>query len=254
MHYSAVRRRTLVPAPRFSPYYRWLEEILRDEIAQGVYKPGDALPTEHELMRRYSLSSTTVRRAVRDLVLEGWIYRKAGKGTFVKRDKLAERLARLTSFAEEMQSRNITPQFKLVCAKLTTPPFDIRRALKLTPQQQAYLIERIQIANGEPIALARGYWCCEIGERLAQQDLNRIPLYETVETVLHTPLVEADESISASVADADIARKLGIARNAPLLVRRRVTYTTEMRPVEHTTTFYRADRYEYKIRLARHGG
>ncbi|MCI0476196.1 MAG: GntR family transcriptional regulator, partial [Anaerolineales bacterium] len=108
-----------MPAPRFSPYYRWLEEILRDDIAHGIYKPGDALPTEHELMRRYKLSSTTVRRAVRDLALEGWIYRKAGKGTFVKRAKLEERLARLTSFAEEMQSRNILPQFKLVRAELT---------------------------------------------------------------------------------------------------------------------------------------
>jgi len=36
-------------------------------------------------------------------------------------------------------------------------------------------------------------------------------------------------------------------------VRRRLTYTTEMRPLEYTTTYYRADRYEYKIRLARHG-
>ena len=242
-----------MPTPRFSPYYRWLEEILRDDIAQGVYKPGDALPTEHELMRRYNLSSTTVRRAVRDLVLEGWIYRTAGKGTFVKRAKLEERLARLTSFAEEMQSRSITPQFKLVRAELVMPPYEVRQALKLSAKQQTYLIERIQIASGEPIAVARGYWCCEIGTRLAEQDLNRIPLYEIVEQVLHIPLVEADESISAASADADLARKLSISRNAPLLVRRRLTYTTEMRPIEFTTTFYRSDQYEYKIRLARHG-
>jgi GntR family transcriptional regulator len=242
-----------MPTPRFSPYYRWLEEILRDDIAHGVYKPGDALPTEHELMRRYNLSSTTVRRAVRDLVLEGWIYRRAGKGTFVKRAKLEERLARLTSFAEEMQSRNITPQFKLVRAEATLPPYDVRQALKLSPKQPAYLIERIQMANGEPIAVARGYWSFEIGERLAQQDLNRIPLYEIVENALHTPLIEADESISAASADADLARKLGVSRHAPLLVRRRLTYTSEMYPIEYTTTFYRSDQYEYKIRLARHG-
>lgn len=242
-----------MPIPRFSPYYRWLEETLREEIAQGVYKPGDALPTEHELMRRYKLSSTTVRRAVRDLVLEGWIYRKAGKGTFVKRAKLEERLARLTSFAEEMQSRNITPQFKLVRAEPVSPPYEVRQALKLTPQQPAYLIERIQLASNEPIAVARGYWILELGEQLAQHDLNRVPLYQVVENDLHTPLVEADESIGAASADADLARKLGVPRHAPLLVRRRLTYTAEMRPVEYTTTFYRSDRYEYKIRLARHG-
>ncbi|CAG0949805.1 HTH-type transcriptional repressor NagR [Anaerolineae bacterium] len=238
--------------PRFTPYYRWLGEILREDISQGVYKPGDALPTEHELIRRYNLSSTTVRRAVRDLVLEGWIYRKAGKGTFVKRDKLEERLARLTSFAEEMQNRNITPKFKLIAAEQVVPPHDVARALKLSPQQKVFLIERIQIANGEPIALARGYWDAVIGEKLAQLDLHRISLYEIIEQHLHIPLAEADESISAAVADADIARKLGVRKNSPLLVRRRLTYTSEMRPIEHTTTFYRADQYEYKIRLSRH--
>lgn len=253
MHQMAVRRRTGLPLSRFPPYYRWLEEILREDISHGTYKPGDTLPTEHELMRRYNLSSTTVRRAVHDLVREGWIYRKAGKGTFVKRTKLEERLARLTSFAEEMQSRNIVPRFKLICSKEETPPTEIARALHISPKQKAYLIERVQIANNEPIALARGYWSSEIGERLMQSDLNRISLYEIVEQHLHIPLVEADESISAAVADASIARKLGIRKNSPLLVRRRLTYTAEMRPIEYTTTFYRADQYEYKIRLARHG-
>ena len=241
-----------MPPTRFSPYYRWLEEILREDISQGTYKPGDALPTEHALMRRYNLSSTTVRRAVHDLAREGWIYRKAGKGTFVKRDRLEERLARLTSFAEEMQSRNITPQFKLIRAEPTPPPADVARFLKITPKQKAYLIERVQIANSEPIALARGYWNPEIGEQLAQHDLQRIALYEIVEQQLHIPLVEADESINALIADADIARKLGVRKNSALLVRRRMTYSSEMRPIEFTTTFYRADRYEYKIRLARH--
>ena len=241
-----------MPPKRFSPYYRWLEAILREDIEQGVYKPGDALPTEHELMRGYKLSITTVRRAVHDLVREGWIYRKAGKGTFVKRNKLEERLARLTSFAEEMASRNITPQFKLVSAEEADAPTEIMRALKLPPKQKAFLIERVQIADNEPIALARGFWIPEIGKQLAQSDLNRIALYEIVEQHLHIPLTEADESISASVADADIARKLGVRKNSALLVRRRLTYSSEMRPIEYTTTFYRADQYEYTIRLARH--
>ena len=236
---------------RHAPLYQWLAETLREDISQGVYNPGDVLPTEHELMRHYDLSSTTVRRAVRDLVLEGLIYRKAGKGTFVKRTRVEEHLSRLTSYAEEMRSRNIVPSFKLVCAKPCVPPADAARALNLSANQEAYYIERVQLGNGEPIALARGYWRRDIGEQLAQHDLDVIALYEVVENTLHIPLVEADESISAAVSDADITKKLDIQRRAPLLVLRRASYTTDMRPVELTTTFYRADRYEYKIRLAR---
>jgi GntR family transcriptional regulator len=241
-----------MPLSRFSPLYRWLSDTLRNQITQGIYKPGDALPTEFELMRRYHLSSTTVKRAVHDLVREGWIYRKAGKGTFVKRDKVTEHLLRLTSFAEEMQSRHITPNFKLIVAKMIAAPAEVSQAFKTPASQPVCLIELIQLANREPMALARGYWSHDIGEPLLQKDLHRIPLYEVVEHELHIPLLEADESISAATADADIAKKLDIPRHSPLLVRRRLTYTTEMRPVEYTVTFYRADRYEYKVRLERH--
>ncbi len=237
--------------PRVSPYYRWLADTLREDIFTGAYKPGDTLPTEHELMRRYQLSSTTVRRAVQDLVREGLIYRKAGKGTFVKRSKIEENLLYLTSFAEEMQSRDICPKFRLVSAKSIVPSREIAQALGITEDQQVFLIERIQYANSEPIALAQGYWRHELGELLARHDLNEISLYPMLEHEYRVPLVEADESISATTADPAVARKLQIRRHAPLLVRRRVTYTSEMRPVEYTITLYRADQYEYRVHLTR---
>ncbi len=237
--------------PRVSPYYRWLADTLREDISKGAYKPGDTLPTEHELMRRYRLSITTVRRAVQDLVREGLIYRKAGKGTFVKRSKIEENLLYLTSFAEEMQSRNICPKFRLVSAKPVVPPQEIAQALGVRKNQPVFLIERIQYANNDPIALAQGYWRLELGELLAKHDLNEISLYPMLEQEYSVPLVEADESISATTADPAVALKLQIRRHAPLLVRRRVTYTLEMRPVEYTVTLYRADQYEYRVHLTR---
>lgn len=240
-----------MPIERFTPLYRWLAETLREDIQRGVYKPGDLLPPERELTQRYGLSSITVTRALNELAREGWLYRKAGKGTFLKRDKLEERLGRLTSFAEEMQSRRITPQYKLLAAQAVVPPSEIARALQLASDVRAFLIERVHLAKNEPLALARGYWILEIGEQLVQRDLNRIPLYETIERELHIPLVEAEESISATVADARLARHLGVPRRAPLLVQERLTFTTEMRPVHFTTTYFRADRYKYKIRLVR---
>jgi GntR family transcriptional regulator len=236
---------------RSAPLYKWLAETRRADISSGVYQPGDALPTEHELMRRYDLSSTTVRRAVHDLAREGWIYRQAGKGTFVKRSKLGERLQRLTSFAEEMQTRNLTPGFRLVRAEYVTPPPEAAAALKLGPEDKAFLIERIQLADGEPIAVAEGYWAPDVGAMLEKQDLHKVHLYPTLENILYVPLVEADEAISAGVAGAEASRLLGVPRHSPLLVRRRSTYSTAMRPLEHTITYYRADRYEYQIRLAR---
>jgi len=238
---------------RHAPLYQWLSETLRQYISLGIYKSGDALPAEHELMRRYDLSSTTVRRAVHDFVHEGLVYRKAGKGTFVMRTRVEEHLARLTSFFEEMHSRKIVPSFRLVNVKRCVPPVEVERSLNLAADQHVVYIERVLLGNGEPIALTKGYWRLEIGEQLAQFDLNQCDLYEVMEKMLGIPLVEAQKSISGGFADADIAKKLDIQRKSPLLVQLRVSFTANMRPLEHTTTYYRADHYEYKIRLAREG-
>ncbi len=240
-----------MPHTRYSPLYRWLADTLREQIQHGQYKPGALLPAERELMQHYGLSSITVKRALGDLAAEGWIYRKAGKGTFVKRDKLEERLARLTSFAEVMKGRQIIPEYRLLRSEAISPPSHVATALRLPPDACAYLIERLHLAGGEPLALAVGYWTPQVGELLAARDLNRVPLYETVERELQIPLLEADESIGAVEADARTARLLNVHRHAPLLLQERLTFTSEMRPVHYTITYYRSDRYKYKIRLAR---
>lgn len=65
------------------PLHEQLKEILRAEIREGRLRPGDRLPTEAELCARYRVSRAPVRQALEDLVREGLIVRRRGRGTFV---------------------------------------------------------------------------------------------------------------------------------------------------------------------------
>ena len=67
------------------PFYVQLKQTLQSEIQKGVYGPGELIPTEVELCKRYGISRHTVRQALSELVQEGIIYRVPGKGTFVAR-------------------------------------------------------------------------------------------------------------------------------------------------------------------------
>ena len=68
---------------RNPPRYRQVYEELRRAIAAGVYSPGDRLPSEAELGRRFETSRITVAKAVNDLRMEGLVSRRAGSGTHV---------------------------------------------------------------------------------------------------------------------------------------------------------------------------
>src|SRR3546814_9241764 len=54
-----------------------------DRIRNGEYLPGDKIPSENEIINRYSVSNTTARKALLDIELRGWAKRVKGKGTFV---------------------------------------------------------------------------------------------------------------------------------------------------------------------------
>ena len=66
------------------PLYEQLKGAISADIISGVYKPGTRLPSEAELEAEYGVSRITVRRAVKELVAEGFVVKKQGKGTFVR--------------------------------------------------------------------------------------------------------------------------------------------------------------------------
>jgi len=57
-------------------------ELLREDLANGTYRPGAKLPAEPALARLYSVSRVTIRRALALVQSEGLIVRRKGKGTF----------------------------------------------------------------------------------------------------------------------------------------------------------------------------
>lgn len=68
--------------------YRQIYQKLREEIAEGHYPPGSRLPTEAEMMRRFSVSRATVRHALELLRREGLLVRIPAKGTFVRQQEV----------------------------------------------------------------------------------------------------------------------------------------------------------------------
>jgi DNA-binding LacI/PurR family transcriptional regulator len=73
------------------PQYYQLETWLIEQIEQGVYQPGDKIPTEEEFVRMIGLARATIRHGIQNLVQSGYLTRKRRLGTFViKREKKSD--------------------------------------------------------------------------------------------------------------------------------------------------------------------
>lgn len=238
------------------PLHHQLTTRLRDSIRNGVWNLGDAFPTDKDLMVLYGVSSTTVRRSVGQLVQEGLLERKAGKGTFVKNKPVEETLGLLTGFFEEMTSRGFSPSAELI----NISPIDVTaKELERVPElnifnkQKMFLIEKVQKLNNEPIAYLRSYWPYEYGSRMAEFDLTEIGLYAIAAKELGLVLTKAEQTIGAGIAHKKVAQYLGVRTGFPILTMNRTGYCGNQ-PVELSLNSYRADRYKYKVLLQQHTG
>jgi GntR family transcriptional regulator len=95
------------------PLYHQLKEILRAKITAGEFDGDGPFPSERELVERYKISRMTVRRALSELVNEGFLIREQGRGSFVVRPRVQEQLRHLTSFTEDMKLRGFPMKSKI---------------------------------------------------------------------------------------------------------------------------------------------
>lgn len=232
------------------PLYHQVKEILIKRIQEKFWSPGDLIPTELELIEEFGVSRTTIRQAITDLVLDGLLEKRQGKGTIVKSRRFVGSLGRLTGFAEEVMEKGHYPHSKLLRAEYHDDLYVERQKLNLGENARVLVIDRIRFVDNEPIAYERTCWPEDIGKLLMEHDLNGAKYYQILEdhSIFLKKANEVISAVNATVYEADL---LGISGGQALLEMTRLSYGVNDQPIEYTRTKYRSDRYHYNIELHR---
>jgi GntR family transcriptional regulator len=228
--------------------YEQIADRLRDYIASHN-QPGMQLQTDDALMQRYSVSRSTVRKAVQRLVEEGVLFRRRGKGTFVSQPvpKIVHSLDRLAPFFET---------FRKVGADLHTEVIDSfwEESPDLPPEldgwgRPVFTFLRLYRSRGIPHALTRVRVPAEIGRHLSRADVESTPIYDVLQSKLGLRVMKADNLVSCQQPSASISQLLGLSQSSFLLVLDRISRDESGAPVEMTTHFLRPDVYQLSVSL-----
>lgn len=231
------------------PLYQQIYEILRGELARGSLQPGDTIPTETELMERYQVSRITVRQVLDMLVKDGLIYRQRGRGSFVAHPPIEQSLSRIISFTEDMRRRGFTPGTRVLAADLLAAPDDIAGALQVERGCELAHIQRLRLADGEPLAVEDSYLVHRFCPGILGQDYATRSLRETLRRVYGLHNARATQTIRALDADRQLARVLSVKAGSALLFLERVSFTEQNVPMEFLRIYYRGDRYSLSTEL-----
>jgi len=235
-------------AQRAAPKSQRLREALLAKM-RGLPE-GAPLPTERALCDEFGVSRATVRHVLQALESEQRIYRRQGKGTFVARAKIEQRLG-LTSHTEEMRASGIRPGSKLIDVSREAAGREVGEALRLGHAGEVLRIERLRLADGEPIAIEVLYLDARRFDGVSSALGDDVSFYQLLSSSYGVELASAEETIEATVAGAREAKLLDCGAGAALLQLSRLTHDTNGAPVEYVRSVYRADRFRFRQRLER---
>jgi GntR family transcriptional regulator len=239
------------PAKGRTPKYVAIRDWLSRRIASGAFARGEQLPSEHDLMARFSVSRVTVRQALDDLRRAGIIDAHRGKGYFVSRLTAVHNLQRLQSFGEIMAPLGVETRSDVIEIVEEPASRDVAEALSAACGAPVTRIVRLRIAGGTVVSLDISFFPLEIGRQLAALDLASQDIFILLERLLGIELAYADLTIDVVAAPEREAKLLGVAPGQHVLRIRRLTHDTRGCGIDYERIYARLDAMQFQARLGR---
>ena len=212
------------------PLYKQLKDLLLQEIKEGIYKANQKIPTELELSEKYQISRMTVRKALAELVEEGVLAKKQGKGTFVCQRKVTKDMKKLQSFSEMCAHMGMKAGGRMLENRLELASEKIARLLNVEKGSQVIYISRVRYADGMPMAIERNYFPLKYAF-LLEERFDDNSLFTFLKEHSHTAVAISEKWIELCKATAAEAELLQMAKGTSMLFIKSVAYTAEKEPI-----------------------
>jgi GntR family transcriptional regulator len=239
--------------PTFSPLYKQIKTLLLKQLDAGVWKAGDALPSEIELAQQMTVSQGTVRKAIDELVAEHLLLRRQGKGTYVVSHSATGVQYRFLRLRPNIGERQPAESTVLSC-KLLPAPAAVASALGLEPKDKAFLIERTlafagsgETSKKSPMVFETIWLRAELFTGLTAERMSNYKgaMYALFEAEFGVRMIRAEEQVRAVAANAKLALAMGLSEGEPLLQATRTSYSYKQQAVELRQAWYVTQDFYY---------
>ncbi|MEQ8198795.1 MAG: GntR family transcriptional regulator [Clostridiaceae bacterium] len=232
------------------PLHTQLSVIIREMIESGELQEGHYLMPEREICKIQDVSRMTVNKAILNLVAEGLLDRKQGKGTFVAYKKKRHRYQKMQSFTEVMNGKGFSVKSKILKFSLDHQSDRIREKLKVKDNDALiYEIKRIRYIDDDPFALETVYILKDMCSDLSQKLVEENSLYKLYRERYNHKTKRAEQVIQPVMIDKTTAKLLDQEINSLALRIDRVVYTDKEEIMEYTSSIILTDKHEYEVVL-----
>ena len=238
----------MTDTPGYRPLYRQVYDIIVRKVAQGQWKPGEALPSEHALARELGVSQGTIRKVLDGLTLEKLLERRQGKGTFIAENTQERALFRFFRLARPGGERLI-PERGGETVKVRASKASEQAKLDLTRGDKVVEIIRVRLIDGRPAIREIIILPAALFPGIDKRGELPNTVYSLYQTEYGINIVSAQEELSAVAATAEDEAELHTPVGSPILLIDRVAVSLQERKVEWRLSRVRSEDLVYAVTL-----
>lgn len=229
------------------PAYIQLKMILSSQIEAGVWKQGECISSERELSEIYGISRMTIRQALAELVQEGILIKRKGKGTFVSDTKFTQK--NIMSFSEIIKEADKKLENVILDFKIINTPKELKSIFN---EDKLFFINRNRVVDNEVIANEVIYMPYSLGKTLTRQELKN-SIYEFLESI-NQGVSHSESTINSILCNEEYRKLFEINVDLPLLKIDNKVYNYSRRLLFIESAVYRSDKYTLEITISKKRG
>ena len=224
------------------PLYEQLKLSLSKKIEEHVLQEGERLPSEAELCAEFDVSRITVRRAVDELVEEGVLERRQGKGTFVASSRMSVQMMPMNEVVQGFYTRDTgRKQTHVISKKEYVANQHEREALALQEGDAVYVFTRQMMVDGNICMLDRSTFPAGRFPGLFDRVTDNVSTYRLLEQEYGVVMYCVHKEISHTYASAEKAKWLDCAVGTPLFRMYKVVRDPQGVPIHMSSSYMKAD-------------
>jgi GntR family transcriptional regulator len=232
----------------YRPLYRQVYDIIIRRVAEGLWRPGESLPSEHHLARELGVSQGTVRKVLNALTAEKLLERRQGKGTYIAENTQERSHFRFFRLARPGGKR-MTPERIGETVKVRVSRANERAKLDLARGDRVVEIIRTRLVASTPAIREWIVLPSSLFPRLEKRPSLPNSLYSLFQTDYGINIVATHEELSAQLATAEDHAALQVPPGDPILVIDRLAVSLQERKVEWRISRVRSDNLVYAVAL-----
>jgi len=229
------------------PLYQQVRIDLMRILQSERVRIGEMLPTEKDLAQAYHVSRQTIRQAIGLLESQHLLERTPGRGTTVVSPVDRHTFFLDQSFAKQISDMGLIPRSEVLRKKISTIDESATKALLNKKDCPALELIRLRFGGDSPIGIQYTTVITDLCPNLHTYDFQVSSLYDLLLNQYKIAIARIDQTVSAAIPDEWHKKLLKVNDSTPLLCVNTVAYLENNDPIEASTSYYRADKYEFSI-------